>query len=100
MEADYTDKIRSFGALGYNFARIADLLSLRGKERARLILRLQDSSDPYAVAWRNGRAVSEHNVDAALLVEVEKGVTDAINALAERSRQRLLEDMKKEMFGI
>jgi hypothetical protein len=100
MQTDYSNKIRTFGALGYSAERIADLLGLKGVERAELLLRLIVPGDDYHAAWQNGRAIGEWNVDAELAKLAERGDTDAIHVLAERSRQRVIRDMKNELFGL
>lgn len=96
----YVSKIRTFGALGYDFERIADLLGLKGKERGELIVRLYIQGDELRVAYENGRAIGEYNIDVELTKQAERGDIDAITALAERSRERKIKDMKKQYFGV
>lgn len=100
MQSDYSNKIRTFGALGYSAERIADLLGIKGDERVDLIMRLLTPSDEYHTAYMNGQAIGEWNVDAELAKQAERGDIDAINVLAERSKQRKIRDMKNEMFGL
>ncbi len=100
MQIDYSSKIRTFGALGYSAERIADLLGIKGHERADLILRLLTPGDEYHEAYMNGHAIGEWNVDAELAKQAERGDIDSIETLATRSKQRLIRDMKNEMFGL
>ena len=98
--SDYTAQIRSFGALGYGPERIAALLNLTGKEKTELIIRLSLPDDPYYIAYQNGLAIGSWNIDAELAKQAEKGDIDSISALAERSRDRRIKDLKKQLFGI
>jgi hypothetical protein len=100
MENEYTNQIRSFGAMGYSPERIADLLNLSGEERTKLIVRLAIPRDPYYIAYKNGNAVGEWNIDAELAKQAEKGEIDAIAALSNRSKERHIKDLKKKLFGI
>ena len=97
---DYTVQIRSFGALGYSPERISALLNLTGKEKADLIIRLSLPDDPYYVAYQNGLAIGSWNIDAELAKQAEKGDVDSITTLAERSKERRIKDLKKQLFGI
>ena len=97
---DYTAQIRSFGALGYSPERIAALLNLTGKEKTNLIVRLAIPDDPYYMAYQNGLAIGSWNIDAELAKQAEKGAVDSISALAERSKERRIKDLKKQLFGI
>jgi hypothetical protein len=96
----YISKIRTFGALGYDPERIADLLCLHGRMRAELVVRLSVKGDELRVAYDNGRAIGEYNVDAELTKLAERGDIDAIEVLAARSKERKLKDMKKDLFGV
>lgn len=96
----YISKVRTFGALGYDAERIADLLDLHGKTRAELIVRLSIPGDELSVAYDNGRAIGEYNIDVELTKQAERGDIDAITALGERSKERKIKDLRKNMFGI
>jgi len=96
----YISKVRTFGALGYDAERIADLLALSGEERLELTVRLSIPRDALRVAYDNGRAIGEYNVDAELTKLAERGDIDAIETLAARSKERKLKDMKKDLFGV
>ncbi len=96
----YISKIRVFGALGYDVERIADLLGLHGSERRELIVRLSLNGDALRVAYDNGRAIGEYNIDAELTKLAERGDIDAIETLAARSKERKIKDMKKDLFGV
>lgn len=98
--SDYTSQIRTFGALGYSSERIADILGLNGPERTELIVRLLLPGDTYQVAYNQGKAYGEYNIDAELAKKAEKGEVDAITTLAERSKERKLKDLRKDVFGI
>lgn len=101
METDkYISKVRTFGAMGYSTERIADLLELIGNERAELTVRLSITGDTLRVAYDNGRAIGEYNIDAELTKQAERGDIYSIETLAARSKERKLKDMKKELFGI
>ncbi len=96
----YLSKVRTFGALGYDPERIADLLGLHGRIRAELVVRLAMKGDELRVAYDNGRAIGEYNIDAELTKLAERGDVDAIETLAARSKERKLKDMKKDLFGV
>ncbi|TWV57740.1 hypothetical protein [Parabacteroides distasonis] len=97
---DYSAQIRSFGALGYSPEHIASLLNLTGKERVELAIRLTIPDDPFFLAYQNGLAIGAWNIDAELAKQAEKGDIDSISALAERSKERKIKDLKKHLFGI
>lgn len=96
----YKSKVRTFGALGYDAERIVDLLNLHGEERIELIVRLSMPGDELRVAYENGFAVGEYNIDVGLTKLAEQGNIDAIETLGERSKQRKTRDMKKNLFGV
>ena len=96
----YLSKVRTFGALGYDAERIADLLDLKGRLRGELVTRLSIPNDPLRVAYDNGRAIGEYNIDVELTKNAEKGDVDAIEVLATRSKERKMKDLKKDLFGI
>lgn len=93
-------KIRTYGALGYSHERIADLLDLKKEDRTLLLIQLQVPGNEYHDAYKNGFAVGEWNIDAELAKQAEKGDIDAINALANRSKERSQRDLKKALFGL
>jgi len=93
-------KIKYFGSLGYSPDAIADYFNLKGKERIELILRLGIRTDEYYLAYKNGQSDGEYKVDAELSKKAEEGDPEAIELLAERSKERKRRDLKKEMFGI
>ncbi|MDD4636031.1 MAG: hypothetical protein PHV66_00245 [Bacteroidales bacterium] len=100
LETDkYISKVRTFGAFGYDAERIADLLSLHGRTRVELIVRLSIPGDELRVAYDNGRAIGEYNIDVELTKQAERGDIDAITTLAERSKERKMKDLKKDLFG-
>lgn len=100
LETDkYISKVRTFGAFGYDAERIADLLSLHGRTRTELIVRLSIHGDELRVAYDNGRAIGEYNIDVELTKLAERGDIDAITTLAERSKERKMKDLKKDLFG-
>lgn len=96
----YINKVRTFGALGYDAERIADLLNLTGKTRVELIVRLSIAGDELRVAYENGRAIGEYNIDVELTKQAEQGDIDAVETLAARSKERKIKDMKRELFGV
>lgn len=101
LETDkYISKVRTFGALGYDAERIADLLDLHGKIRAELVVRLSIPGDELRVAYDNGCAIGEYNIDVELTKLAERGDIDAITTRAERSKERKLKDLKRTIFGI
>ena len=52
------------------------------------------------MAYQNGLAIGSWNIDAELAKQAEKGDVDSISALAERSKERRIKDLKKQLFGI
>lgn len=100
LETDiYIPKIRTFGAFGYDAERIADLLGLHGRKRTELIVRLSIPGDELRVAYDNGRAIGEYNIDVELTKLAERGDIEAITTLADRSKERKMKDLKKDLFG-
>ncbi len=101
LETDqYISKVRTFGAFGYDAERIADLLGLHGRTRSELIVRLSMTGDELRVAYDNGRAIGEYNIDVELTKLAEHGDIDAIETMAARSKERKIKDMKKDLFGV
>lgn len=97
---DYLPKIKSFGALGYDPERIADLLNLSGDVRTELIMRLDTPGDLLAVAYNHGRAIGEYNIDVEVTKMAEGGDPDAVELVAARAKARKMKDMKKLLFGV
>ncbi|WP_373705234.1 hypothetical protein [Porphyromonas loveana] len=100
LTQDYSSKVRTFGSLGYSSERIADLLGLRGAERAELILRLTTPGDPLNLEYRNGAVAGEWNIDAGLAKKAEAGDVDAVKMRSDRIRDRKVADLKREKFGL
>ena len=93
-------KINQFGALGYSPEAIADYFGLKGKDRVEMIFRLGIRTDEYYLAYHSGQTEAEYKLDAELSKRAEEGDPEAIELLAERSKERKRRDLKKEMFGI
>ena len=96
----YISNVRTFGALGYDAERIADLLDMHGKTRIELIARLGTPNDELRVAFDNGRAIGEYNIDVQLTKQAESGDTFSVEALSLRAKERKLNDLKRNLFGI
>lgn len=97
---EYVSQVRTFGALGYTPHRICSLLGLQGKEKMALSIRLALSGDVYYEAYRNGCALGEYNIDAELAKKAEIGDVAAIETLETRKEERIVKDLRKELFGI
>lgn len=97
---EYVNQVRTFGALGYSIDRIAKLLSLSRVQKAALLIRLGIADDPYAIAYANGRAIGEYNIDAELAKQAEKGDISSIEMLEQRKNARIELDLRKELFGV
>lgn len=97
---EYVSQVRTFGALGYTPHRICTLLSLRGKERTALTVRLLMPGDVYYDAYRNGCALGEYNIDAELAKKAETGDVSAIETLETRKQERTVKDLRNQLFGI
>lgn len=97
---EFVSQVRSFGALGYSFQRICDLLQLDKRQQEALALRLSRPDDEYFLAYRNGCAIGEYNIDAELAKKAEIGDIDAVNILESRKCARLELDLRKKLFGI
>lgn len=96
----YTKQIRTFGALGYSPERIANILGLASPEREDLISRIRTPGDPYHIAYLNGSAIEDYNIDAELAKQAESGDTDAIECLEARKKERIHLDLKRKLFGL
>lgn len=97
---EYVNQVRTFGALGYTIDRISKLLSLTKIQKAALLLRLTIPDDPYSIAYANGRAIGEYNIDAELAKQAEKGDISSIETLERRKNERIELDLRKELFGV
>lgn len=97
---EYISQVRTFGALGYTPHRICSLLGLRGKEKVALTIRLALSGDVYNEAYRNGCALGEYNIDAELAKKAETGDVSAIETLETRKEERVVKDLRNQLFGI
>lgn len=100
LKQDYSGKVRTYGSLGYTPERIADLLGLKGLERAELIIRIGTKGDRLNSEYIAGTAIGEWNIDAALSKQAETGDVDAVKLRADRIRDRKVADIKREKFGI
>lgn len=97
---EYISQVRAFGALGYSHTRICNLLSLPRKQKVALLARLTLPGDTYQVAYENGRAIGEYNIDAELAKQAEKGDISAIETLERRKNERTELDLRKQLFGV
>lgn len=97
---EYVSQVRTFGALGYTPHRICTLLGLRGREKMALTVRLALPGDVYYDAYRNGCALGEYNIDAELAKKAEAGDVSAIETLETRKQERIVKDLRNQLFGI
>lgn len=97
---EYINQVRQFGVLGYTPERIVAMLSLTGKRKEMLITRISIPGDTYHTAYQYGHSVGEYNIDAELTKKAEKGDTEAITILEQRTNYRIELDLRKELFGI
>lgn len=97
---EYVSQVRTFGALRYTPERICNLLGLRGKEKIALTLRISIPGDVYHDAYCNGSALGEYNIDAELAKKAEAGDVAAIETLETRKQERLVKDLRNQLFGI
>lgn len=97
---EYVSQVRTFGALGYTPHRICTLLGLSGKEKIALTVRLSLPGDVYHDAYRNGCALGEYNIDAELAKKAEAGDVSAIETLETRKQERIVKDLRNQLFGI
>lgn len=97
---EYVSQVRTLGALGYTAQRICSLLGLRGKQRLALIIRLAIPNDVYYDAYHNGRSLGEYNIDAELAKKAESGDIDAIETLETRKQERIVKDLRNQLFGV
>lgn len=97
---EFISQVRTFGALGYTPHRICTLLGLKKKEKTALIIRLSIPGDVYYDAYRNGCALGEYNIDAELAKKAEAGDVSAIETLETRKQERIVKDLRNQLFGI
>lgn len=97
---EYVSQVRTFGALGYTPERICNLLGLRGKEKIALHIRISMPGDVYYDAYCNGSALGEYNIDAELAKKAEAGDVAAIETLETRKQERIVKDLRNQLFGI
>lgn len=96
----FVPQVKHYAALGYSVQRICNLLSLRGKDRLALMVRVSLPGDVYNDAFTSGQALGEYNIDAELAKRAENGDIDAIEMLETRKNERKEKDLRKELFGI
>lgn len=97
---EYVSQVRTFGALGYSPERICSLLGLRGKEKTSLGIRIAIPGDVYYEAYRNGCVLGEYNIDAELAKKAETGDVSAIESLETRKQERIVKDLRNQLFGV
>ncbi len=97
---EYVSQVRSFGALGYTPHRICTILGLRGKKKLALEIRMAIPGDVYHDAYRQGHALGEYNIDAELAKKAETGDVSAIETLETRKQERVVKDLRQQLFGI
>lgn len=97
---EYVNRVRTFGALGYTIERITHLLSLTKLQKSALLIRLTIPDDPYAIAYANGCAIGEYNIDAELAKQAEKGDIPSIELLEKRKNDRTEIDLRRQLFGV
>lgn len=97
---EYIKQVRSLASLGYSPERIAMMLRLNGKRKTMLIIRINMPGDEYHIAYKEGAAIGEYNIDSELAKQAEKGEIDSIELLERRKNDRIEIDLRKELFGI
>lgn len=97
--ADILQKVKAFGALGYNAERIARLLGIPPHFKEDFFLQFNDLQSPVSEAYQQGIAIGDYNLDAALMKKAETGDVFAIQELKERQEARELRDDLKLRFG-
>lgn len=97
---EFVSQVRSFGVLRYSIERICNILGLTGKERIAMKVRILLPGDAYSIAYHQGLAMGDYNIDSELTKKAESGDTDAISLLKEREGDRVELDLRKELFGV
>lgn len=94
------DEIKVFGSLSYNAKQIADFLELTTDQRSKLIQCFEDPDHPVTMAYWKGFINAEYKTDAIIAKEAQAGDEKSIELQGERSRQRKLRELKRDLFGI
>lgn len=97
---EFIPQVEEYAGLGYSPERIADLLKLVASRRYAFISRITYPGDTYNIAYREAFADAEKDIDMKLQEKASMGDFDAISALAERSKERIINNLRKELFGI
>jgi len=102
--ADYDNitlvKVRNWAKLKYSPFRISILLGLNKEDREVFLVDIKTDDHPLRKIYDQGVASGEYDMDLTLMKAVEGGDMDAEKAYRDRQKERVIEELKNELFGI
>jgi len=97
------NKVKTYGSRNYPVSYMVNLLAKTSIDRQYLRDELADPLSPLWEAWHEGNVEHEEQVDRYLEEALEKpgeGAHDVAKALHFRRKNRDLDEMKKDLFGL
>jgi hypothetical protein len=99
-KSEILQKIRNFGALQYDADRICLLLGLSGNEKNEFLIDFQNEDSTVYQFYNQGEALGEYNVDAELAKLSDKGDAESIELQEKLRKNRKVNKIKSEYFGV
>lgn len=100
MNPDWKNRVFTCAVLGYSVDRISRLLGSSEAEVKQIAVRLITDGDELCESYRRGRATGEYNIDVEVAKQADQGDIDAIELRTKRAKERRVDDLKQELFGI
>lgn len=97
------DQVRSYGARNYPASYMVTLLAHTAADREFLRMEFANPTSPLWEAWQAGSIEHENSVDEYLEKALEtpgEGAHDVAKALHFRRKNRGLDELKKDLFGV
>lgn len=100
MDQSTLIKIRNYGALKFSSEKICKILGLRGAEKDRFLIEMDDPDSDVRIFYDQGVAIGDYNIDAELAKKSEKGDVLAIMELSKRQYHNKISEIKKDLFAL
>lgn len=100
---DILSKVKTYGSRNYPVSYMVNLLATSNDDRQSLRNEFADPNSILWVSWNEGNVEHEEQVDEYLEKALEtpgEGAHDVAKALHFRRKNRDLDEMKKDLFGI
>ena len=97
---DYSKLIFDLAQLGYSITQVVNALNLTSYQRKQVVDRIKSIDDSYNIAYLQGKAKGERDIDKQLTEMAGNGDIDSILAINAKVKENKKNELKAELFGI